>query len=74
MGSLAGSFGGARAQDATPTSDTPLKVAFVYVGPIGDMGWTFSHDEGRLALEEAFPNIETVYQESVPENPADAER
>lgn len=74
VGGLAGSLGGARAQDATPSSDAPLKVAFVYVGPIGDMGWSFSHDQGRLALEEAFPNVETVYQESVPENPADAER
>lgn len=71
---MAASFGGVRAQDATPTSDAPLKVAFVYVGPIGDMGWTYAHDQGRLALEEAFPNVETVYQESVPENPADAER
>ena len=71
---MAASFGGALAQDATPASDTPLKVAFVYVGPIGDMGWTYAHDQGRLALEEAFPNVETVYQESVPENPADAER
>lgn len=61
------------AQDATPTGE-PLKVAFVYVGPIGDLGWTYAHDQGRLALEEAFPNVETVYQESVPENPADAER
>ncbi|MCC6314033.1 MAG: BMP family ABC transporter substrate-binding protein [Thermomicrobiales bacterium] len=38
------------------------------------MGWTWAHDQGRLALEEQFPNVETVYQESVPENPADAER
>jgi basic membrane protein A len=69
-------FGGAAAQDATPAAggDTPMKVAFVYVGPIGDGGWTFAHDQGRLALAEAFPNVETVYQESVPENPADAER
>ena len=71
---MAVSFGGAQAQDATPMSDTPLKVAFVYVGPIGDMGWTFAHDQGRLALEEAYPNVETVYQENVPENAADAER
>jgi basic membrane protein A len=61
------------AQDATPEGE-PFKVAFVYVGPIGDLGWTYAHDQGRLALEEALPNVETAYQENVPENPADAER
>jgi simple sugar transport system substrate-binding protein len=54
--------------------DEPLKVGFVYVGPIGDGGWTYQHDQGRLALEEHFGDrVETVYQESVPEG-ADAER
>jgi basic membrane protein A and related proteins len=54
--------------------DGPLKVGFIYVGPIGDGGWTFQHDQGRLAVEEAFGDkVETVYQESVPEG-ADAER
>ena len=57
----------ARAQDR-------LKVGFVYVGPIGDGGWTFQHDQGRLAVEEAYGDaVETIYQESVPEG-ADAER
>jgi basic membrane protein A and related proteins len=56
-----------RAQD-------PLKIGFVYVGPIGDGGWTFQHDQGRLAVEAQFGDaVETVYQESVPEG-ADAER
>lgn len=50
------------------------KVGFVFVGPIGDGGWTFEHNEGRLAVEEHFGDaVETVYQESVPEG-ADAER
>jgi basic membrane protein A and related proteins len=54
--------------------DGPLKVGFVYVGPIGDGGWTFQHDQGRLALVEAFGDkVETVFQESVPEG-ADSER
>ncbi|MFK7939822.1 MAG: BMP family ABC transporter substrate-binding protein [Roseovarius sp.] len=57
----------AMAQDKT-------KVGFIYVGPIGDGGWTYEHDKGRLAIEEAFGDqVETVYQESVPEG-ADAER
>ncbi|WP_176559435.1 BMP family ABC transporter substrate-binding protein [Rubellimicrobium roseum] len=52
----------------------PLKVGFIYVGPIGDGGWTFQHDLGRLAVEEHFGDaVETIYQESVPEG-ADAER
>jgi basic membrane protein A len=54
--------------------DQKFKAAFVYVGPIGDLGWSWSHDQGRQALEAAIPNVETTYQESVPENPADAER
>jgi simple sugar transport system substrate-binding protein len=54
--------------------DDPLKVGFVYVGPVGDGGWTFQHNEGRLAVEEEFGDaVETVFQESVPEG-ADAER
>ncbi|WP_299814320.1 BMP family ABC transporter substrate-binding protein [uncultured Jannaschia sp.] len=54
--------------------DDPTKVGFIYVGPIGDGGWTYQHDQGRLALEEEFGDrVETVYQESVPEG-ADAER
>lgn len=52
----------------------PLKVAFVYVGPIGDGGWTYQHDLGRQALEKALgPRIKTTYVESVAEG-ADAER
>jgi basic membrane protein A len=54
--------------------DDPFKVGFVYVGPIGDYGWTWTHDQGRLAVEEAYGDaVETVYAESVPEG-ADAER
>ncbi|MCV2882239.1 BMP family ABC transporter substrate-binding protein [Actibacterium sp. XHP0104] len=50
------------------------KVGFVFVGPIGDGGWTYEHNEGRLAVEEHFGDaVETIYQESVPEG-ADAER
>lgn len=73
VGGLMPAVMGASAQESTPAGE-PLKVAFVYVGPVGDLGWTWAHDQGRLALEEAFPNVETVYQESVPENAADAER
>jgi basic membrane protein A and related proteins len=48
--------------------DGVLQVAFVYVGPIGDAGWTYAHDLGRLALEEALGDaVETTYIESVAE-------
>tara|TARA_Y100000739_G_C20604890_1_gene465079 strand:- start:512 stop:1585 length:1074 start_codon:yes stop_codon:yes gene_type:complete len=50
------------------------KVGFVYVGPVGDFGWSYEHNEGRLAVEEAFGDkVETMYVESVPEG-ADSER
>jgi basic membrane protein A len=55
-------------------ASAPLKVAFVYVGPISDGGWSYQHNLGRLALEKQFgARIQTSYVESVPES-ADAER
>ncbi|MBM3345257.1 MAG: BMP family ABC transporter substrate-binding protein [Betaproteobacteria bacterium] len=52
----------------------PLKVAFAYVGPVGDGGWTFAHDTGRKEAEKEFGDrIKTSYVENVPES-ADAER
>lgn len=54
--------------------DDKTKVGFIYVGPIGDLGWSYQHDQGRLAVEEEYGDkVETVYVESVPEGP-DAER
>tara|TARA_R110002096_G_scaffold28480_10_gene86306 strand:+ start:200 stop:1288 length:1089 start_codon:yes stop_codon:yes gene_type:complete len=51
-----------------------VKACFVYVGPVGDGGWTYQHDQGRQAVVAAFGDkVETVFQESVPEG-ADAER
>jgi simple sugar transport system substrate-binding protein len=58
----------------TPSSAEPLKVGFVYVGPVGEAGWTYAHDQGRLALEKSFGSkVKTTMIESVPEG-ADAER
>jgi simple sugar transport system substrate-binding protein len=52
----------------------PLKVAFVYVGPVGDAGWTYAHEQGRLAMEKAMgARVKSTYVENVPEG-ADAER
>lgn len=59
---------------AAPATPEPLKIAFAYVGPVGDGGWTFAHDNGRKALEAEFGDkIKTTFVESVPES-ADAER
>ena len=44
-----------------------LKAGFIYVGPIGDMGWTHAHDQARKICEDTFPWLETVFQETVPE-------
>ncbi len=48
------------------------KVGFVYVGPIGDHGWSYQHNQGRLAVEKEL-GVKTSYVESVSEG-ADAER
>ena len=59
---------------ATASGADKLKVGFIYIGPIGDHGWTYEHDQGRLAVEEAFGDqVETIYVENVAEGP-DAER
>ncbi|MGB0497518.1 MAG: BMP family ABC transporter substrate-binding protein [Rubricella sp.] len=59
--------GGAVAQD------DPVRVGFIYVGPVGDYGWSYQHDQGRLAVEEHFGDaVETTFIESVPEG--DSER
>ena len=51
-----------------------LKVGFVYVGPVGDFGWTYQHELGRRAMQEALGDkVESTYVENVPEGP-DAER
>ena len=64
----------AAAASAPAPKPEPLKIAFAYVGPVGDGGWTFAHDNGRKALEKEFGDkIKTSFVESVPES-ADAER
>lgn len=59
---------------AALAQDDPFKVGFVYVGPVGDHGWTYQHDQGRQALEAHFGDaVETSFVENVSEG-ADAER
>jgi basic membrane protein A and related proteins len=58
----------------TASAAEKLKVGFIYVGPIGDFGWSYQHDVARKALEKALGDkVETSYVENVPEGP-DAER
>ncbi|MEY2661364.1 MAG: hypothetical protein RLZZ123_2536, partial [Pseudomonadota bacterium] len=42
------------AAPAAPAKVEPLKIAFAYVGPVGDGGWTFAHDNARKAIEKEF--------------------
>ena len=59
---------------AAPAKAEPLKIAFIYVGPVGDGGWTFAHDNARKAVEKEFGDkVVTSFVEKVPES-ADAER
>lgn len=66
VASLAGCGGGDAAEEK-------VKVGFIYIGPPGDAGWTYAHDEGRKFLESEMPNVEVVFVESVPES-SDSER
>src|ERR1700733_6914959 len=63
----AGTFG------ATYDADK-LKVGFIYVGPVGDLGWSYQHDLGRKAMDKALGDkVKSTFLENVPEG-ADAER
>lgn len=50
--------------------DKKLKACFIYVGPVGDVGWTYAHDQARQKTEKALPWLETKYVESVAEGQA----
>jgi simple sugar transport system substrate-binding protein len=48
----------------------PIKVGYVYLGPVGDFGWTYQHDVARKQADEHFGAAETsVYVENVAEGP-----
>jgi simple sugar transport system substrate-binding protein len=55
-------------------AEEPLKAGFIYIGPVGDHGWTFAHDEGRKAAQAKLGSkVQTSFIENVPET-ADSER
>lgn len=59
---------------AAPAAKAPLKVAFVYVSPVGNAGWTYQHNQGRLGMETRLGDaVRTTYVENVAEGP-DSER
>lgn len=58
--------------DTDVPPDTITKAAWVYVGPIGDLGWTYAHNQGRLAVETDLDMIETSYVETVAEADVEA--
>ncbi len=73
LGALAAAAALAVAGPASAQQDK-VKVGFIYVGPVGDFGWSYEHDQARQAVEAEFGDrVETTYLESVPEGP-DAER
>jgi len=54
-------------------ADDKLKVGFVYVGPVGDFGYSYQHDQGRQYLQQQMGDkVETTFLENVAEN--DSER
>ena len=61
---------GGRARRAAP-KPAPLKIAFAYVGPVGDGGWTFAHDNGRKAVEKEFGDkvADQLRREACPRRP-----
>jgi basic membrane protein A and related proteins len=64
----------APAAAASAPKPEPIKAAWIYVGPVGDAGWSFAHDLGRKAVEAKFGDgVKTTFVEKVPEG-ADAER
>jgi simple sugar transport system substrate-binding protein len=72
LATVAASFAFAAA--APVRAEEPLKVAFVYVGPVGDAGWSYAHEQGRLAMDKALAGkVKSTYVENVAEG-ADAER
>jgi basic membrane protein A len=74
ISALLAACGGDDDEGATPPAESApaetgeaFKVGFIYIGPPGDAGWTFQHDEARKFLEENVENVETTFLENVPE-------
>ena len=66
----------AETEDEMVAAEEPFKVAFIYIGQPGDLGWTYEHDRGRQMVEEAFGDaVEVITVPDVPDaDPAAAEK
>ena len=67
---LAGLFTGCSSSNQTASTSKKVKVGFIYVGSVGDAGWTLAHDQGRLFLAKE-TGVETIYKENVKEDAAE---
>ncbi len=63
----------AHAQSLAPVAEEDAVIAFGYVGPTSDEGWTWTHEQGRQAVQAAFPKAKTIFVENIPYS-ADATR
>lgn len=70
LGSLALALALASCGPTAETTGEKVKVGYIYVGPVGDYGWSHAHDVGRRFVEAKFPQVESVIVESVPEGDA----
>ena len=74
LATSAAALGLAATLGSTARAQSPLRVGFIYLGPPGDFGWTYAHDQARLTAQEHFgDSVETFFVENVPEGP-DSER
>lgn len=62
--------GGEQEETSADSGMDKVKAGFVYIGPAGDFGWTYAHDQGRIYAEKQLPWLETITVESVPEGDA----
>jgi hypothetical protein len=63
-------FAGSKQEAETQPASGAFKVAFVYIGPPGDLGWTYEHERGRMMMQEKLGDrVQSTYIESVPEGP-----
>ncbi|MEG0712700.1 MAG: BMP family ABC transporter substrate-binding protein, partial [Niameybacter sp.] len=62
----AGAVAGNDTSNADIKTEKAVKAGFIFMGPVADGGWSQSHNEGRLAVEQEL-GIETLFKESVPE-------
>lgn len=61
--------GGGQVAQAQPVAPEDLRPGFIYVGTVGDGGWTLANDIGRKEADRLFPGVVSMVAESVAEGP-----